>query len=114
MRMLHTSDWHIGAHSMESICSPIRRALATIAELVARSLSMRCSCRGRVRPVHPSADAIAVCVHGFEAIRAAGRGSSRPPATTIRPRAWCGREFRGGGGLHLRTTVADAHRRTAR
>ncbi|WP_280394582.1 exonuclease SbcCD subunit D [Nocardia brasiliensis] len=113
MRMLHTSDWHIGRtfHGVDLLADQAR-ALTAIAELVAEESVDVVVLPGDVydRSI-PSADAIAVCNRGFEAIRAAGAvivatsGNHDSPA-----RLGAGASFAAAGGLHLRTTVADADR----
>ncbi|WP_280446142.1 exonuclease SbcCD subunit D [Nocardia brasiliensis] len=113
MRMLHTSDWHIGRtfHGVDLLADQAR-ALTAIAELVAAESVDVVVLPGDVydRSI-PSADAIAVCNRGFEAIRAAGAvivatsGNHDSPA-----RLGAGASFAAAGGLHLRTTVADADR----
>ncbi|MFG1791741.1 exonuclease SbcCD subunit D [Nocardia sp. NPDC049149] len=113
MRMLHTSDWHIGRtfHGVDLLADQAR-ALAAIAELVAEASVDVVVLPGDVydRSI-PSADAIAVCNRGFEAIRAAGArivatsGNHDSPA-----RLGAGASFAAAGGLYLRTTVADADR----
>ncbi|MGK8555480.1 exonuclease SbcCD subunit D [Nocardia gipuzkoensis] len=113
MRMLHTSDWHIGRtfHGVDLLADQAR-SLTAIAELVAEESVDVVVLPGDVydRSI-PSADAIAVCNRGFEAIRAAGAqivatsGNHDSPA-----RLGAGASFAAAGGLHLRTTVADADR----
>ncbi|MGO4616199.1 exonuclease SbcCD subunit D [Nocardia sp. 2YAB30] len=113
MRMLHTSDWHIGRtfHGVDLLADQAR-SLAAIAELVVEESVDVVVLPGDVydRSI-PSADAIAVCNRGFEAIRAAGAhivatsGNHDSPA-----RLGAGASFAAAGGLHLRTTVADADR----
>ncbi|WP_433658988.1 exonuclease SbcCD subunit D [Nocardia sp. CA-128927] len=113
MRMLHTSDWHIGRtfHGVDLLADQAR-SLAAIAELVAAESVDVVVLPGDVydRSI-PSADAIAVCNRGFEAIRAAGArivatsGNHDSPA-----RLGAGASFAAAGGLYLRTTVAEADR----
>ncbi|MFI9401211.1 exonuclease SbcCD subunit D [Nocardia sp. NPDC052316] len=113
MRMLHTSDWHIGRtfHGVDLLADQAR-SLAAIAELVVEESVEVVVLPGDVydRSI-PSADAIAVCNRGFEAIRAAGArivatsGNHDSPA-----RLGAGASFAAAGGLYLRTTVADADR----
>ncbi|MFC4375482.1 exonuclease SbcCD subunit D [Nocardia halotolerans] len=111
MRILHTSDWHIGRtfHGVDLLADQAR-VLAAIAELVAAESVDVVVVPGDIydRSI-PSADAIAVCNRGFEAIRAAGAtiiatsGNHDSPA-----RLGAGASFAAAGGLHLRTRVADA------
>lgn len=111
--MLHTSDWHIGRtfHGVDLLADQAR-SLTAIAELVAAESVDVVVLPGDVydRSI-PSADAIAVCNRGFEAIRAAGArivatsGNHDSPA-----RLGAGASFAAAGGLYLRTTVAEADR----
>ncbi|MEV0331865.1 exonuclease SbcCD subunit D [Nocardia sp. NPDC050717] len=113
MRILHTSDWHIGRtfHGVDLLADQAR-VLAAIAELVAAESVDVVVVPGDVydRSI-PNADAIAVCNSGFEAIRAAGArivatsGNHDSPA-----RLGAGASFAAAGGLHLCTRVADADR----
>ncbi|MFC4125597.1 exonuclease SbcCD subunit D [Nocardia rhizosphaerae] len=113
MRILHTSDWHIGRtfHGVDLLADQTR-VLASIAELVAAESVDVVVVPGDVydRSI-PNADAIAVCNRGFEQIRAAGArivatsGNHDSPA-----RLGAGASFAAAGGLHLCTRVADADR----
>ncbi|MET7774056.1 exonuclease SbcCD subunit D [Nocardia sp. NPDC005366] len=111
MRMLHTSDWHIGRtfHGVDLLSDQVR-ALSAIAELVAEESVDVVVIPGDVydRSI-PSADAIAVCNRGFEAIRAAGARIVATSGNHDSPtRLGAGASFAAAGGLHLRTTVAEA------
>ncbi|WP_433524986.1 exonuclease SbcCD subunit D [Nocardia pseudovaccinii] len=111
MRMLHTSDWHIGRtfHGVDLLADQAA-ALAAIAELVATESVDVVVLPGDVydRSI-PSADAIAVCIQGFEAIRAAGAQIVATSGNHDSPtRLGAGASFAAAGGLHLRTTVAAA------
>ncbi|WP_227996607.1 exonuclease SbcCD subunit D [Nocardia australiensis] len=113
MRMLHTSDWHIGRtfHGVD-LLGDQARSLAAIAEVVAAESVDVVVVSGDVydRSI-PSADAIAVCNRGFEAIRAAGALIVATAGNHDSPvRLGAGASFAAAGGLYLRTTVADAHR----
>ncbi|MFE3543642.1 exonuclease SbcCD subunit D [Nocardia sp. NPDC059177] len=113
MRILHTSDWHIGRtfHGVDLLADQAR-VLDAIAELVAAEAVDVVVVPGDIydRSI-PSADAIAVCNRGFEQIRAAGAiivatsGNHDSPA-----RLGAGASFAAAGGLHLCTRVADADR----
>ncbi|MBD0323129.1 MAG: exonuclease subunit SbcD, partial [Aldersonia sp.] len=110
MRILHTSDWHIGRtfHGVD-LLSDQAAVLRAIADLVAGHSVDVVVVAGDVydRSI-PGADAIGVCNNGFEAIRAAGAvivaisGNHDSPA-----RLGAGARFAAAGGLHLFTTVAD-------
>ncbi|WP_084495875.1 exonuclease SbcCD subunit D [Nocardia shimofusensis] len=111
MRVLHTSDWHVGRtfHGLDLLVDQAR-ALSAIAELVAEESVDVVVVPGDVydRSI-PSADAIMVCMRGLEAIAAAGAkivatsGNHDSPA-----RLGAGAGFAAAGGLYLRTRVADA------
>ncbi|MFI6775142.1 exonuclease SbcCD subunit D [Nocardia sp. NPDC050412] len=111
MRMLHTSDWHIGRtfHGVDLLVDQAA-GLAAIAELVSAESVDVVVLPGDVydRSI-PSADAIAVCIQGFEAIRAAGAQIVATSGNHDSPtRLGAGASFAAAGGLHLRTTVAAA------
>lgn len=113
MRILHTSDWHIGRtfHGVDLLADQAR-VLDAIAGMVSDEGVDTVVLPGDVydRSI-PSADAIAVCNKGFEAIRAAGArivatsGNHDSPA-----RLGAGASFAAAGGLYLRTTVSDSAR----
>ncbi|MGF0317309.1 exonuclease SbcCD subunit D [Nocardia fluminea] len=113
MRILHTSDWHIGRtfHGVDLLADQAR-VLSAVAELVvAESVDVVVVPGDIYDRSIPNADAIGVCNRGFEAIRAAGAtiiatsGNHDSPA-----RLGAGASFAAAGGLHLCTRVADAHR----
>ncbi|WP_172650308.1 exonuclease SbcCD subunit D [Rhodococcus opacus] len=109
MRILHTSDWHIGRtfHGVDLLTDQTR-VLDAIAALVAEHGVDVVVVPGDVydRSI-PSADAVTVCNRGFEAIRDAGAvivatsGNHDSAA-----RLGAGAAFSRAGGLHLMTTVA--------
>ncbi|MFD3506151.1 exonuclease SbcCD subunit D [Nocardia sp. NPDC058666] len=113
MRILHTSDWHIGRtfHGVDLLADQAR-VLTAIAELVESESVDVVVVPGDIydRSI-PNADAIGVCNRGFEAIRAAGAtiiatsGNHDSPA-----RLGAGASFAAAGGLHLCTKVAHADR----
>ncbi|OZF31663.1 exonuclease SbcCD subunit D [Rhodococcus sp. 14-2496-1d] len=110
MRILHTSDWHIGRtfHGVDLLADQ-GAVLMSIAELVAAQSIDVVVVPGDIydRAV-PSADAVLVCNRGLEAIRAAGAvivatsGNHDSPA-----RLGAGAAFASAGGLHLMTRVGD-------
>ncbi|MFF0495350.1 exonuclease SbcCD subunit D [Nocardia aobensis] len=113
MRMLHTSDWHIGRtfHGVDLLADQAR-ALDAVAELVAAQQVDVVVVPGDVydRSI-PSADAIAVCNKGFEAIRAAGATIVATSGNHDSPtRLGALGSFAAAGGLHLRTSVAEVDR----
>lgn len=110
MRILHTSDWHIGRtlHGVDLLADQAA-ALAAIADLVGTHGVDVVVVPGDIydRSV-PGVEAITVCNDGLAAIRAAGAhivatsGNHDSPA-----RLGAGAAFAAAGGLHLRTRVAD-------
>ncbi len=113
MRILHTSDWHIGRsfHGVDLLADQAC-ALTAIADLVAEHKVDVVVVPGDVydRSI-PSADAIVVCNNGFEAIRSAGAiivatsGNHDSPA-----RLGAAAGFASAGGLHLLTQVGAVGR----
>nr|WP_296773711.1 exonuclease SbcCD subunit D [Rhodococcus sp. (in: high G+C Gram-positive bacteria)] len=113
MKILHTSDWHIGRtfHGVDLLADQAA-ALAAVADLVAAHGVDVVVVPGDIydRAV-PSADAVLVCNRGLEAIRAAGAvivatsGNHDSPA-----RLGAGAAFAAAGGLHLMTRVGDVAR----
>ena len=109
MRILHTSDWHIGRtfHGVDLLTDQAS-VLDAIAALVAEHGVDVVVVPGDVydRSI-PSADAVTVCNRGFEAIRDAGAvivatsGNHDSAA-----RLGAGAAFSRAGGLHLMTTVS--------
>ncbi|WP_067667815.1 exonuclease SbcCD subunit D [Nocardia miyunensis] len=113
MRLLHTSDWHIGRtfHGVDLLADQAR-SLESLAEIVAEQRVDVVLLPGDVydRSI-PSADAIAVCNRGFEAIRAAGAVIVATSGNHDSPtRLGALGSFAAAGGLHLRTSVADLRR----
>lgn len=110
MRILHTSDWHIGRtfHGVDLLADQTR-VLRAIAELVAEHRIDVVVVPGDVydRSI-PSADAVAVCNAGFEAIRAAGAVIVATSGNHDSPvRLGAGAAFAAHGGLHLLTRVSQ-------
>lgn len=113
MRLLHTSDWHVGRtfHGVDLLADQAR-ALESVARIVAECAVDVVVVPGDVydRAI-PSSDAIVVCNRGFEAIRAAGAvivatsGNHDSPA-----RLGAAASFAAAGGLHLFTRIADVDR----
>lgn len=113
MRILHTSDWHIGRtfHGVDLLADQAC-SLEAIAALVASEQVDVVVVPGDVydRSI-PSADAIAVCNRGFEAIRAAGATIVATSGNHDSPtRLGALGSFAAAGGLHLRTTIAEVGR----
>lgn len=113
MRILHTSDWHIGRtfHGVDLLTDQ-ECSLLAIAELVRAEGVDVVVLPGDVydRSI-PSADAIAVCNRGFEAIRAAGATIIATSGNHDSPtRLGALGSFAAAGGLHLRCRIADVAR----
>ncbi|WP_280357657.1 exonuclease SbcCD subunit D [Nocardia otitidiscaviarum] len=113
MRILHTSDWHIGRtfHGVDLLADQAC-SLDAMAELVAAEGVEVVVVPGDVydRSI-PSADAIAVCNRGFEAMRAAGATIVATSGNHDSPtRLGALGSFAAAGGLHLRTTIAEVAR----
>lgn len=110
MRILHTSDWHIGRtfHGADLLADQ-RAALTELAAIVAAEAVEVVIVAGDVydRAI-PSADAVAVCDEAFRALRAAGArivvGSGNHDSPT---RLGAGAAFSAEGGLYLRTRPQD-------
>lgn len=110
MRILHTSDWHIGRtfHGADLLADQ-RAALAELAAIVAAEAVDVVIIAGDVydRAI-PSADAVAVCDEAFRALRRAGAlivvSSGNHDSPT---RLGAGAAFSAEGGLHLRTRPQD-------
>ncbi len=113
MRILHTSDWHIGRtfHGVDLLADQAA-ALTAIAELVAEHGADVVVVPGDIydRSI-PSADAVAVCNAGLEAIRAAGAVIIATSGNHDSPvRLGAGAAFAAHGGLHLITRVSQVAR----
>ncbi|MGV9414473.1 exonuclease SbcCD subunit D [Nocardia sp. NPDC003693] len=113
MRILHTSDWHIGRtfHGVDLLADQ-EASLTAIADVVAAERVDAVVLPGDVydRSI-PSADAIAVCNRGFEAIRAAGATIVATSGNHDSPtRLGALGSFAAAGGLHLRCRIADVAR----
>ncbi|MBO0841302.1 MAG: exonuclease SbcCD subunit D [Sciscionella sp.] len=110
MRLLHTSDWHIGRtfHGHDLLADQ-EKVLLDIADVVAEQRVDVVLVAGDVydRAV-PSADAVAVCTRALSAIRAAGaRIVITPGNHDSAGRLGAFGEFAAAGGLYLRTAIAE-------
>ena len=110
MRILHTSDWHVGRtfHGVDLLADQAR-VLGSIAALVAEHHVDVVVLAGDVydRAV-PSGEAVGVCMRALESIRAAGAvivATSGNHDSAARLGATG--SFAAAGGLHLRTRVAE-------
>lgn len=108
MRILHTSDWHLGRtfHGVDLLADQ-RRALEALAAIVASESVDVVVVAGDVydRSV-PSADAVRVYDDGLALISAAGAQIVVTSGNHDSPtRLGAGSAFASAGGLHLRTTI---------
>ena len=110
MKILHTSDWHIGRtfHGVDLLADQ-SSVLGSIADSVREHGVDVVVVPGDIydRSI-PSSDAVTVCNRGFEAIRAAGAvivASSGNHDSAVRLGA--GASFAAAGGLHLITRVGQ-------
>lgn len=108
MKILHTSDWHIGRtfHGVD-LRADQEAALTAIAQIVEREKVDVVVMAGDLYDRSmPSAEAVRVCNEAFVAIRQAGAelvvisGNHDSPA-----RVGAGAEFSSAGGLHLFTDI---------
>ncbi|WP_029135355.1 exonuclease SbcCD subunit D [Nakamurella lactea] len=109
MRILHTSDWHVGrTFHGQDLLGDQRQVLAALAELVRRHAVDVVAVPGDLydRAV-PSVDAVGVLTAALGEIRAAG---AQIVATAgnhdSAPRLGAFADFLAAGGLHLRTAAA--------
>lgn len=112
MRLLHTSDWHVGRtfHGRDLLAEQ-EAVLGGLADLVSDERVDVVLVSGDLfdRAV-PNAEAIAVCTRVLERLRAAGAQVVVTPGnhdSAARLGLFGG--FAAAGGLHLRTRVADLH-----
>ncbi len=110
MKILHTSDWHIGRtfHGVDLLADQAS-VLGSIADSVREHGVDVVVVPGDIydRSI-PSSDAVTVCNRGFEAIRAAGAvivATSGNHDSAVRLGA--GASFAAAGGLHLITRVGQ-------
>jgi DNA repair protein SbcD/Mre11 len=112
MRVLHTSDWHVGRtfHGRDLLAEQ-ESVLGGLADLVVDERIDVVVVAGDLydRAV-PSAEAVATCTRVLTAIRAAGaRIVITPGNHDSAPRLGAFGGFAEAGGLHLRTSIADLH-----
>ncbi len=108
MRILHTSDWHVGRtfHGRD-LLSDQYAVLRAIADVVAdRKVDVVVVAGDLFDRAVPSADAVGVAGAGLEAVRAAGAVLVVVPGNhDSAARLGQAASFAAHGGLHLRTTV---------
>jgi exonuclease SbcD len=113
MRVLHTSDWHVGRmfHGRDLLADQ-ESVLGGLADLAADERVDVVVVSGDIydRAV-PSGEAVSVCTRVLDRIRAAGaRLVITPGNHDSAPRLGAFAEFAAAGGLHLRTRVAELDR----
>ncbi|TCO58545.1 exonuclease SbcCD subunit D [Actinocrispum wychmicini] len=113
MRLLHTSDWHVGRtfHGADLLVEQ-ESVLGGLADLVADERVDVVVVAGDIydRAV-PSAEAVQVCARVLARIRAAGAHLVITPGNhDSAPRLGAFGEFAAAGGLHLRTRIPDIDR----
>ncbi|NUT94153.1 MAG: exonuclease SbcCD subunit D [Saccharothrix sp.] len=112
MRLLHTSDWHVGRtfHGRDLLAEQ-EAVLGGLADLVSdEDVDVVLVAGDLFDRAVPNAEAIAVCTRVLERIRAAGAQVVVTPGnhdSAARLGLFGG--FAAAGGLHLRTRVADLH-----
>lgn len=113
MRVLHTSDWHVGRmfHGRDLLADQ-ESVLGGLADMVADERVDVVVVSGDLydRAV-PSGEAVSVCTRVLDRIRSAGaRLVITPGNHDSAPRLGAFAEFAAAGGLHLRTRVAELNR----
>ena len=113
MRVLHTSDWHVGRmfHGRDLLADQ-EAVLGGLADLVADERVDVVVVSGDLydRAV-PSGEAVSACTRILKTIRAAGAQLVVTPGNhDSAPRLGAFGEFTAAGGLHLRTRVAELDR----
>jgi DNA repair protein SbcD/Mre11 len=113
MRLLHTSDWHVGRtfHGADLLTEQ-ESVLGGLADIVADERVDTVVVAGDIydRAV-PSAEAVQVCARVLARIREAGAQLVITPGNhDSAPRLGAFGEFAAAGGLHLRTRVPDIDR----
>ncbi|HEV8560109.1 MAG TPA: exonuclease SbcCD subunit D [Actinophytocola sp.] len=113
MRVLHTSDWHVGRmfHGRDLLADQ-ETVIGGLADLVADERVDVVVVSGDLydRAV-PSGEAVSACTRILKTIRAAGAQLVVTPGNhDSAPRLGAFGEFTAAGGLHLRTRVAELDR----
>lgn len=113
MRVLHTSDWHVGRtfHGRDLLADQ-EAVLSALADLVVDERVDAVVIAGDLydRAV-PSGEAVEVCVRALSRIREAGAQLVVTPGNhDSAARVGAFGEFAAAGGLHLRTKVSGLHR----
>ncbi|MGZ6816465.1 MAG: exonuclease SbcCD subunit D [Mycobacteriaceae bacterium] len=110
MRILHTSDWHVGRtfHGVDLLADQ-ERVLDAVAELVdAHGVDVVVLAGDVYDRAVPSAEAVGACTRALERIRAAGAVIVATSGNhDSAPRLGAAASFAAAGGLHLRTRIAE-------
>ena len=110
MRLLHTSDWHIGrTFHGQDLLEDQEFVLSALAELVsAHQVDVVIIAGDLYDRAVPSAEAVQVATRALGRIRAAGASIIASSGNhDSAPRLGAFSEFLAAGGLHLRTSVAQ-------
>lgn len=109
MRILHTSDWHVGRtfHGRDLLADQ-ERVLGAIADLAGdHAVDVVVVAGDLYDRAVPGAEAVEVCGRAFARIRAAGAVLVVTPGNhDSAPRLGANADFAAAGGLHLRTRTA--------
>lgn len=112
MRVLHTSDWHVGRtfHGRDLLAEQ-EAVLTGLADLVtAEDVDVVVVSGDLYDRAVPSGEAVETCVRVFGALRAAGaRLVVTPGNHDSAARVGAFGEFAAAGGLHLRTRISRLH-----
>ncbi|MEU6130526.1 exonuclease SbcCD subunit D C-terminal domain-containing protein [Saccharopolyspora sp. NPDC047091] len=112
MRVLHTSDWHVGRtfHGRDLLAEQ-EAVLTGLADLVtAEDVDVVVVAGDLYDRAVPSGEAVETCVRVFGALRAAGaRLVVTPGNHDSAARVGAFGEFAAAGGLHLRTRISRLH-----
>lgn len=113
MRVLHTSDWHVGRtfHGRDLLADQ-EAVLSALADLVdAERVDVVVIAGDLYDRAVPSGEAVEVCVRALSRIREAGAQLVVTPGNhDSAARVGAFGEFAEAGGLHLRTKVSGLHR----
>ncbi|MFT4127610.1 MAG: exonuclease SbcCD subunit D [Gordonia sp. (in: high G+C Gram-positive bacteria)] len=110
MRILHTSDWHLGRtfHGVELLADQRRALIGLAATVAAESVDVVVVAGDVYDRSVPSADAVAAYDEILAAIASAGAQIVVSSGNHDSPtRLGAGAAFAAAGGLHLRTSVAQ-------
>src|SRR3981081_154254 len=112
MRLLHTSDWHVGRTCQGGdLLAEEEAVLGGLADVIAdENVDVVVVSGDLYDRAVPSGESVEACVRGLARLRAAGAriggstGHHHSP-----PRVGAFAEFAAAGGLHLRTRISQLH-----